>query len=68
MIPSYFKIKILAICDEFVTQWHKGLSVNGLLSLDASHKIISSFRGKQFIYIQQKIVKIISDDFCLLGY
>ena len=25
MIPSYFRIKILAIRDEFVTQGHKGL-------------------------------------------
>ena len=26
-IPSYFKIEILAIRDEFVTQGHKGLSI-----------------------------------------
>ena len=26
MIPSYFKIEILAICDKFVTQEHKGLT------------------------------------------
>ena len=26
MIPSYFKIEILAIRDEFVTQGHKGLT------------------------------------------
>ena len=27
MIPSYFKIEILAIRDEFVTQGHKGLNL-----------------------------------------
>ena len=26
MIPSYFKMEILAIRDEFVTQGHKGLN------------------------------------------
>ena len=26
MIPSYFKIEILAVRDEFVTRGHKGLS------------------------------------------
>ena len=28
MIPSYFKIEILAMRDEFVTQGHKGLNVS----------------------------------------
>ena len=28
MIPSYFKIEIWAISDEFITQEHKGLTVS----------------------------------------
>ena len=39
MIPSYFKIEILTMRDEFVTQGHKGLKSNIISSKSLSKRI-----------------------------
>ena len=54
MIPSYFKIEILAIRDEFVTQWHKGLGSKGLKKLknknNKTHKNMFSVCFLNLVY------------------
>ena len=52
MIPSYFKIEILAIQDEFVLLGHKGLNFERILYLMGfcSRILLSYIRKMSLIY------------------
>ena len=66
MIPSYFKIEILAIQDEFFLLGHKGLTTSKWLFLkqSPSERHLSALIGVQFFSREFPELPVATPNFC----